>query len=282
MSSWDDGSGSSRLSDPPTNYESPDSSMQHLPLTLDTLQENLALDEALLDAAEAGELSGEVLRLWESPDYGVVLGRSSDVGTEVHLAACRKAGIPVLRRSSGGGTIVAGPGCLMYAVVLSLEANPQLRDIHAAHCYVLSKLAKIFASTAFAPTEFAPTVPKIEVAGISDLILGGEAMQKFSGNAMRLKRNHLLYHGTLLYDFDLARTDRLLATPTRVPEYRQQRQHTAFLANLPLSRETILSALVEGWQAKEMLPNWPQDRTRALVQQRYTNASRWVLHQPQT
>ena len=102
--------------------------MYHLPLTLETPADNLALDEALLDAAVEGELPGEVLRLWEPASFFVVLGRSSPLG-EVHAAACRADGVPVLRRPSGGATVVAGPGCLMYAVVLDLDARPELRSV---------------------------------------------------------------------------------------------------------------------------------------------------------
>ena len=46
----------------------------------------------------------------------VVVGRSSRLDEEVHLDACRAAGVPVLRRPSGGAAIVSGPGCLMYAL----------------------------------------------------------------------------------------------------------------------------------------------------------------------
>jgi len=51
--------------------------MKLLDLTLPSPAENLALDEALLDAAEAGEMADEVLRFWESPQPLVVVGRSS-------------------------------------------------------------------------------------------------------------------------------------------------------------------------------------------------------------
>jgi len=107
--------------------------MRHLHLTLPSPAENLALDESLLDAAEAGEIDTGVLRLWESPTYCVVLGRSSSAAIEVHLEACHQDCVPVLRRSSGGGTILAGPGCLMYALVLSFQDYPQLQAIDQAH-----------------------------------------------------------------------------------------------------------------------------------------------------
>ena len=87
--------------------------MRLLDLTLPTPQENLALDEALLDWAEESDPNGELLRLWESPQPIVVVGRSSRVRQEVHQAACADCGIPILRRSSGGAAVVVGPGCLM-------------------------------------------------------------------------------------------------------------------------------------------------------------------------
>src|SRR5688500_8323897 len=98
--------------------------MKLLDLTLPSPAENLALDEALLDAAEADSTAEDVLRFWEPANYCVVVGRSSQVVVEVNLEACRRRGIPVVRRSSGGAAIVAGPGCLMYAVVLSYHRQP--------------------------------------------------------------------------------------------------------------------------------------------------------------
>ena len=70
--------------------------MKLLELTLPTPSENLALDEALLGAAEAGQLD-EVLRLWESVEPLVGVGRSSRVADEVNVEACRAAGVPILR-----------------------------------------------------------------------------------------------------------------------------------------------------------------------------------------
>ena len=107
--------------------------MHRVELTLPTPAENVALDEALLDWAEEDGPEWEFLRIWESTEPMVVVGRSSRVEHEVDLDACSKRGIPVLRRSSGGAAIVAGPGCLMFAVVLSYQLRPDLRDIRCAH-----------------------------------------------------------------------------------------------------------------------------------------------------
>ena len=77
--------------------------LQHvklLDLTLPSAAENLALDEALLEEAEASAAAPETLRLWEPVQPAVVVGRSSQAQAEVRLDVCRKLGIPVLRRAA--------------------------------------------------------------------------------------------------------------------------------------------------------------------------------------
>ena len=63
------------------------------------------------------------------------------MAVEVRSDVCRDLEVPVLRRISGGAAVVVGPGCLMYAVVLSLQIRPQLRFIDRAHAQVLGTIA---------------------------------------------------------------------------------------------------------------------------------------------
>jgi lipoate-protein ligase A len=232
--------------------------MQLLDLTLPTPQENLALDEALLEELESGSRSAEVLRLWEPAAPLVVIGRSSHVAVEVNQEACRQRGIPILRRPSGGAAIVTGPGCLMYAVLLDLELRPHLRAIDEAHAFVLGKLAWALSRL----------LPGVSRRGTSDLALED---RKFSGNSMRVKRSHILYHGTLLYDFPLPLISELLAPPPRQPEYRRSRPHDEFLMNLPLNRQQLRDALIEAWQVHSLLTDWPREMIAALVASKYSN-----------
>lgn len=237
--------------------------MHLLRLTLPTPAENIALDEALLDDAEALGPEAEYLRLWESPEPIVVLGRSSKVAEEIDAAECRQQNISILRRSSGGAAIVAGPGCLMYAVVLSYGRRPEAQGIHASHGYVLDRLVD-------ALREHQPTVSR---AGTSDLVLlgtdGVESARKFSGNSLRVKRTHFLYHGTLLYDFDLSLITSYLRTAPRQPEYRRQRSHGEFVANLPFDRSTVAGTVERAWPAARETMKWPSKRVEQLVRDRY-------------
>jgi lipoate-protein ligase A len=241
--------------------------MYHLKLTLETPAENLALDEALLEAAAAGELPGDVLRLWESPQPFVVLGRSSP-REEAHAAACLADGIPILRRCSGGASVVAGPGCLMYALVLDRRRHDLTSGVDQAHQYVLNRNLEALR----------PLAGDIACRGTSDLAFTSGSQvspeRKFSGNSLRLRRDHLLYHGTILYDFPLDRLARWLARPARMPPYRAERSHEAFVCNFPAGAEAISGALIKGWKADKPLAHWPQQRTSELAQTRYS-ATEW-------
>src|SRR2546430_4823585 len=99
--------------------------MHFLDLTLPSAAENLALDEALLLEAEAGR-GGEVLRLWEWPTPAVVLGSACVLRDDVDEDACTAGCVPILRRASGGGTVLLGRGCLCCSLVLSMESAPEL------------------------------------------------------------------------------------------------------------------------------------------------------------
>jgi lipoate-protein ligase A len=231
--------------------------MKLLDLSLDRVSENLALDEALLEMAEAETVPTEALRLWESHRVAVVLGRSSKVREEVDLDACRRRSIPVLRRCSGGTSVLIGPGCLMYAVVLSYQRRPELRLIEQAHRFVLERVV----------AAVSPLVSeRVEARGTSDLAIGD---RKFSGNSLRCRRNHLLYHGTILYAYPLSLLDECLLTPPRQPEYRLGRSHGQFVANVPVSADALRAALIRAWSTTSEMRGWPRESMRELAARRY-------------
>ena len=242
--------------------------MRLLDLTLPTPAENLALDEALLLDTNGPE----TLRFWAPTKLQVVLGRSSRVAEEVNTAACETAQLPLLRRVSGGATIVTGPGCLMYAVVLNTDVRPELKAIDRAHTEVLNRLVG-------ALKELEPTTT---IAGTSDLAFytnSANPLLKFSGNSLRVVRSRLLYHGTLLYDFDLPMIPQLLRTPPRQPTYRNARTHEQFVGNFPAGEKVIKEALQAAWavEAIENKLNAAQNTTIAQLARDKYNRPEWNL-----
>jgi len=215
-----------------------------LDLTLPSPAENLALDEALLDAAET-DAGGEVLRFWESPTPFVVVGYANKIASEVNVAACEAKGIPILRRCSGGGTVVQGPGCLNYAVILHITETGPTRNISTANHYVMERNR-----VALATLNSQLSTLNISVRGHTDLALGS---LKFSGNAQRRRKSFLLFHGSLLLNFHLPLISELLNMPSLQPDYREGRAHEQFITNLDLPAEAIKRALTTEWQTTSSL-----------------------------
>ena len=210
--------------------------MQLLDLTFPEPEENLRFDEFLLDLCEK-EPAPEVLRFWAPRQHFVVLGYATDAGEEVNLARCRKLSIPVLRRVSGGGTVLQGPGCLNFSLVLRIDRNPALRTIPGTNAYVLEQHRR-----ALQPLLPGPLLHQ----GATDLTLGN---LKFSGNAQRRRKSCLLFHGTFLLGLDLSLVEKLLPVPARQPPYRKHRSHREFLINLPLEAPAVKEALRRAWEA---------------------------------
>ena len=218
--------------------------------------ENLACDEALLEELEAG-VGEPTLRFWESPVHFVVLGYSNSIASEVDRNECERRGIPILRRSSGGGTVLQGPGCINYN--LTLPIGDETAGIAETNCFVMRRNRDAVSRT---------LGREVEIRGHTDLAVGE---LKFSGNAQRRKSRALMFHGCFLAQFDLNLIEAVLAHPSKEPEYRGHRKHGEFLMNLGTTAEALKMSLIDVWSAKDIGSAPSQRRIDLLVNERYAN-----------
>jgi lipoate---protein ligase len=224
--------------------------------SLPTTAWSLAWEQAVVDELDdhlerAPEELVEVFRLWQIHEPTVVMGRGSKIDEEVSVDNCVRDNVGVFRRSSGGCSIVAGPGCLMYSVVLPYANLPSLRMLDVAHRFVMTRI-----QTGVNATLSELGVDRqVLLKGTCDLVLDD---RKISGNALRCKRNCFIYHGTILLAMSLDWITRYLLEPKRRPDYRGTRLHSDFVTNLmgPGDHRTVsdwtqcLSRnLVETWNA---------------------------------
>ncbi|HWD19539.1 MAG TPA: lipoate--protein ligase family protein [Verrucomicrobiae bacterium] len=228
--------------------------------TLPTPAANLAADEALLNACEAG--GPEALRFWEPPAPFVVLGFSNHAAREANVENCRRDHIPILRRVSGGGAVLQGPGCLNYSLILRLDRHESFQTIPSSNSHIMARQRDAVAAVLGRP---------VAIEGTSDLCLGA---LKFSGNSQRRHRGALIFHGTFLLRFDLPAIARYLAMPSRQPHYRQERSHADFLTNVPAPASQLKSALRAAWEADEDLTDLPD--YEKLVAEKYSR-DEWNL-----
>ncbi len=227
--------------------------------TLPRPADNLAFDEALMDV---GEQKGgdDLLRFWEPRQAFVVVGYSNSVRTEVDLAACRRRKIPVLRRCSGGGTVLQAPGCLNYSLVLQIDRHGELTGLTETNRFVMER------HRAMIEHLLGETAGAVTFDGHTDLALAG---RKFSGNAQRRKRRTVLFHGCFLLAADLGLIAEVLRFPSRQPAYRRGRSHAEFLVNLPLSAADLKRALARTWDATPSTTDVPQPIVDRLVTEQY-------------
>lgn len=235
-----------------------------LDATLPAPEENLALDDALFSDAEAHGGKG-ILRLWEPTTLFIVLGYTNSASAELKLEACRESNVPFQRRISGGGTVLQGPGCLDYALILPIDSHSDLATISGANRHIMSTMRSVL-------SDLLPG-RRVTVEGDTDLAVEGK---KVSGNAQRRGSRTILFHGVFLLDFDLNAMERFLQRPSRQPKYRNDRPHSAFVANLGIPSEVLKKGLIAAWNAVPGEVKVPVNEVRTLVDTRYRNPS-WTL-----
>lgn len=192
----------------------PGSKLEMVCWSAPTVGENLALDDAL--ARTAWQYGGSVLRFWWGGPPAVVIGSSERPDHVVDEAARARFGVEVLKRSTGGGSVLQTSGVLNYALVTPAPARLDLKAAFRLGTDLICAILDAFGLTG---------TPE----GTSDVAVGG---RKISGNAQAWRWKALLVHGTLLVDFDYDLAEKVLRYPPREPAYRSGRTHREFMVTL--------------------------------------------------
>jgi len=179
--------------------------------TAPTVAENLAMDE--LAARTAFATGKHLLRFWWGGSPAVVMGSNERPEQVADVEACTKYGVDILKRCTGGGTVLQTEGVLNYSLITPAPNNLDLKAGFRQGAEVVCAILAAFGITG---------VPR----GTSDIAVGD---RKISGNAQARRWKALLVHGTLLVDFNFDLAERVLLHPLREPAYRQGRSHRDFL-----------------------------------------------------
>lgn len=151
---------------------------------------NLDRETSLLRSAEAPSF-----RVWRSSD-SVVLGRFLAPDREVYLSFAAELGIPVLRRTSGGGAVFHDLGNINYSIYLLGGRMPGLSIEESLR--LLSFPVTVLLDALGVDWSWEPP---------NNIYAQGA---KISGSAQARSKGRLLHHGTLLVRTDLERMQQLL------------------------------------------------------------------------
>ncbi|MGE5136961.1 MAG: biotin/lipoate A/B protein ligase family protein [Gemmatimonadota bacterium] len=220
---------------------------------------NLAWEEALVRAAPAAP----VLRIWQNPRC-VVLGRAQRAEREVDLAACAAAGVPVLRRASGGGTVYHDLGNLNISLTAPGWEPGLAADLAGLLAGLLQRLG-------------------VAAAVTSRGVFAGPV--KVSGLASQLTRGATLAHATLLVTTPAAQVTAFLRPappdPRPLDSHRSPVSPLSELArglSVPAARAAVLAAATGRYGTLAPRPPRPPETgwQQRLLAQRYRSDT-WHL-----
>lgn len=160
-------------------------------------REQMAFDQALIELHSAGKIP-DTLRFLQFPP-SVLVGRHQAIGHELHLDACRAAGVGIGRRVTGGGALYFDEGQFGWELIVAKATLglSTLADVTREICEAAAAgLSRLGIDARYRPR--------------NDIEVGG---RKISGTGGFFDGDTIFFQGTVLLDMDTARMAALLNIP---------------------------------------------------------------------
>lgn len=172
--------------------------------------EQLKIEEALLRSDDQN---------WCIINHGspvsIVMGISGKKEELINLEKARQDAIPIIKRFSGGGTVIVDENTLFVTFICNKEIHSFPSFPEPIMKWTESIYKEVFAHDLFSLRE-------------NDFVIGEK---KIGGNAQYIKKQRWLHHTSFLWDYSDNRMDYLLH-PKKTPSYREGRSHSEFLSRL--------------------------------------------------
>lgn len=198
------------------------------------IYDQLLLEEALLRTRE-----DNWCLINEGSPRSIIMGISGKHEELVHPSAF-KDNIPIIKRYSGGGTVIVDEDTLFVSFIFNKDAHD-----FPAYPEPIMRWTEAFYKPIF-------NLPSFGIKG-NDYAIGD---LKVGGNAQYLRKNRWLHHTTFLWDYKASNMDYLLQ-PKQQPTYRQNRPHKDFVTriqdHLP-SKTKFIKRLKNELGAVEVIP----------------------------
>jgi lipoate-protein ligase A len=173
---------------------------------------NMAIDEELLARAQAGETT-PVLRLYTWHPPAVSIGRFQKIGTAVDVEACRRQGIDIVRRVTGGRAVLHNRE-LTYSIIARTDDDLFPRNVHGTYKTIAAGLLHGLGKLGI-PAEMVSRSSRHAVLIKTDakdsacfsspswyeILVHG---RKIIGSAQRRLSGAFLQHGSILLGYDPA------------------------------------------------------------------------------
>lgn len=178
----------------------------------------LRLEEKLLRSPGAGNWC---LLNDGTPERSVVLGISGKPHQLVDVRRALDDGVRVIKRFSGGGTVIVDRDTQFVTLVMNAAAVP---DLALFPRQIMDWTGSLYGGR---PHGVFADMPGWQLRE-NDYVIGE---RKVGGNAQSISKDRWLHHTSFLWDFR-EETMKYLTNPAKQPRYRANRSHSDFLAPL--------------------------------------------------
>jgi lipoate-protein ligase A len=188
------------------------------------IYEQLEIEEALLRTNEEN-----FCIINRGSSRAIVMGISGDPTQLLDIHKVKQDQIPVIKRFSGGGTVIVDDETLFITFLFSKDTLP----IAPYPEPILRWSGDLYTKSW--------NIPHFHLIE-NDYAIGPK---KCGGNAQYLKKDRWLHHTSFLWDYSPHNMDYLLL-PMKRPRYRESRSHDEFLCKLKdhaPSKETLIDQL---------------------------------------
>ena len=162
----------------------------------------------------------------------IVMGLSQTPEELIHQEEAQRQKIPVLRRFSGGGTVLVDEHSLFFSLFMTSAFLPKELQHPSGILHKTHELLR----PAFQPHDL---LLKAEDFALFD--------KKIGGNAQAIRQGRFLNHTSFLWSWEKTRLQ-CLKHPAKEPSWRQQRAHEEFMGQLRSyfsSKEELLQKILE-------------------------------------
>jgi lipoate-protein ligase A len=237
--------------------------------------EGLAMDDTLPRSVDSGQ-SPPLLHLYTFVPSAIV-GKYQDIEAALKLERCQARGIEYNRRSTGGGTVIMGPDVVALGLGINVDypgLGMGVGGIFESLGYVLSQaLHDLGIDAHFQPKNDLEVAGK-KIAGLSAATETGQS---------------LLFHTSLLVDFDVALMTDIMNTPLiklmdkgyncfsqRMTTVRQE-------SGRPVSVMEVMVSIIRAFERvfhislhQDAPSEWEKKTARSLMKERYRNQD-WIF-----
>ncbi|XP_050226750.1 uncharacterized protein LOC126676565 [Mercurialis annua] len=162
----------------------------------------------------------------------IVMGISGKPSELLDLGSVLQDHVPVIRRFTGGGTVIVDRGTIFVTLICNKDDVPGVQPYPRP---IMSWSGLLY-------DEVFRGIGDFQLRE-NDYVFG---IKKFGGNAQSIIKNRWIHHTSFLWDYE-GKNMAYLKMPARAPKYRSTRDHTDFVCRMKeyLSRSEFIERTVK-------------------------------------